>query len=223
MFYDIIYLLSPEGWPRPRGVGCCCHPKGAGYFGKYLWYHAKCYAEYHWWQSMSLDAKYYIAYRWQDHESMTSYGKSSAKPWARKTYVTGRASADGRSTTRAFRPGSAASSKYHLRARQRLLATHHCHWIGTARPGLILTSPAPGRGLRLPSLRLRPTPPVPPGPLRTSVPDGDWRSRERRAAGDVGVPCESVLLYVFYVCEAASFVSPYTTTVECRVTSNGHL
>jgi hypothetical protein len=37
---------------------------------------------------------------------------------------------------------------------------------------LILTSPAPGRGLRLPSLRLRPTPPVPPGPLRTSEPDG---------------------------------------------------
>ena len=42
----------------------------------------------------------------------------------------------------------------------------------TARPGLILTSPAPGRGLRHWSLRPRPTPPVPPGPLRTSVPDG---------------------------------------------------
>jgi hypothetical protein len=68
--------------------------------------------------------------------------------------------------------GRTTFAKYHLRAGQRLLATHHCHWIGTARPGLILTSPAPGRGLRHWSLRPRPTPPVPPGPLRTSVPDG---------------------------------------------------
>jgi hypothetical protein len=39
---------------------------------------------------------------------------------------------------------------------------------------LVPTSPAPGRGLRLVSLRLRPImmPPGPPGPLRTSVPDG---------------------------------------------------
>ena len=47
--------------------------------------------------------------------------------------------------------------------------------------------------------------------------------------GSAGLPvmseycAESVLLYVFYVCEAASFVSPYTTTVECRVTCTGHL
>ena len=47
--------------------------------------------------------------------------------------------------------------------------------------------------------------------------------------GSAGLPemseycAESVLLYVFYVCEAASFVSPYTATVECRVTCTGHL
>ena len=47
--------------------------------------------------------------------------------------------------------------------------------------------------------------------------------------GSAGLPemseycAESVLLYVYYVCEAASFVSPYTTTVECRVTCTGHL
>ncbi len=37
---------------------------------------------------------------------------------------------------------------------------------------MILTSPAPGRGLRHWSLRPLPTPPVPPCPLRISVPDG---------------------------------------------------
>ena len=34
------------------------------------------------------------------------------------------------------------------------------------------TSPAPGQGLRLPSLRLRPMPPGPPGPLRPQYPMG---------------------------------------------------
>ena len=96
-----------------------------------------------------------------------------------------------------------------------MLATPHCHWIGTARPGLILTSLAPGRGLRLhrhrdgaygrrrPSLRLRPTPPVPPGPLRTSV--TRWGTDGHGSAGLPEISedrAESVLLYVFYVCEA---------------------
>ena len=84
-----------------------------------------------------------------------------------------------------------------------MLATHHCHWIWTTRPGLILTSQAPGRGLRLPSLRLRPTPPVPPGPLRTSV--TRWGTDGHGSAGLPEISedrAESVLLYVFYVCEA---------------------
>ncbi len=117
--------------------------------------------------------------------------------------VIGRASADGQSTSRAFRPGSAVWSKYHLRAGQRLLATHHCHRIRTARPGLILSSPAPGRGLRHRSLRPRPTPPVPPGPLLPQYLMGT------DGHGSAGLPeiseyrAESVLLYLFYVCGAA--------------------
>ena len=68
---------------------------------------------------------------------------------------------------------------------------------------MILTSPAPGRGLRLPSLRLRPTPPVPPGPLCTSV--TRWGTDGHGSAGLPEISedrAESVLLYVFYVCEA---------------------
>ena len=84
-----------------------------------------------------------------------------------------------------------------------MLATHHCHWIGTTRPGLILTSPAPGRGLRLPSLRLRPTPPVPPGPLRTSVTTVTGALGCRRYRRTV----PSLFCSVFYGCEAVLYFS----------------
>ena len=84
------------------------------------------------------------------------------------------------------------------------------------------TSPAPGRGLRLPSLRLRPMPPGPPGPLRTSVPDGGCWSRERRAAGDIGGPCaEDVLITCADAGPPALLVRLHRTDESFGLTLNG--
>ena len=92
----------------------------------------------------------------------------------------------------------------------------------TARPGLILTSPAPGRGLRHRSLRPRPTPPVPPGPLRTSVPDGGLTVTGAPGCRRYRSTVPSLLCSMCFMCVGPLFVSPYTTTVESRVTCNGH-
>ncbi len=87
----------------------------------------------------------------------------------------------------------------------------------------MLTSSAPGRGPRHWSLLPRPTPPVPPGPLRISVPDGGLTVTGAPGCRRCRSTVPSLICSMCLMCEAASFVSPYTTTVECRVTRNGQL
>ena len=102
-------------------------------------------------------------------------------------------------------------------AGQGLLDTHHCHWIGTVRPWLILTSLALGQGLRHRSLRPLPTPPVPPGPgpLRTSVPDGGL-SHGCAGLPEIG-PCR-VCSALFVLCvwgRSLFLLAPQRWRVEC--------
>jgi hypothetical protein len=93
-------------------------------------------------------------------------------------------------------------------------AIYHCLRSGLRGPGGSRHLPAPGRGLRTTSESTPPgtMPPVPPGPLRTSEPDGEL-TRERRAAGDIGGPCAELVLLCVHVREAALFAPLYTAFV----------
>jgi hypothetical protein len=79
----------------------------------------------------------------------------------------------------------------------------------TLRPGLTPTSPAPGRGLRLPSLRL-------PHATRSTRPASYLSTRwglmvtGAPAAGDIGGPCAEECFDHVCSCGAASSIGPFT-------------